>query len=141
MRLAVKYLTAFLALPAASRNRDQERDRNLDYGAAPDALAGRDQQLSVGAAERPEDRDRRVPHRAAADVPAPGRFPPHAIRLGDLRVGERQERSGAFAGFYPMVFFLRHEKIVQVNSGPDDFGVGAQYARRQCEQLGAPFRN
>jgi len=33
-----------------------------------------------------------------------------------------------------------HEKIVQVNSGPDDFGVGAQYARSQCEQLGAPFK-
>jgi hypothetical protein len=28
-----------------------------------------------------------------------------------------------------------------VNSGPDDFGVGAQYARSQCEQLGAPFKN
>ena len=48
--------------------------------------------------------------------------------------------SGNFAGFYPMTFFFRHEKIVQVNSGPDDFGVGAQYARSQCEQLGAPFK-
>jgi len=44
------------------------------------------------------------------------------------------------AGFYPMTFFFRNEKIVQVNSGPDDFGVGAQYARSQCEQLGAPFK-
>jgi len=48
--------------------------------------------------------------------------------------------SGNFAGFYPMTFFFRNEKIVQVNSGPDDFGVGAQYARSQCEQLGAPFK-
>ena len=51
-----------------------------------------------------------------------------------------KNRSGAFAGFYPMTVFFRHEKIVQVNGGPDDFGVGAQYARSQCEQLGAPFK-
>ena len=51
-----------------------------------------------------------------------------------------KNRSGAYAGFYPMTVFLRHEKIVQVNGGPDDFGVGAQYARSQCEQLGAPFK-
>jgi hypothetical protein len=40
-----------------------------------------------------------------------------------------------------MTFFFRHEKIVRVNSGPDDFGVvGSQYAREQCERLGAPFK-
>jgi|SRR5687767_3702934 hypothetical protein len=52
-----------------------------------------------------------------------------------------KNRAGAYAGFYPMVFFFRHEKIVHVNGGPDDFGVGAQYARSQCEQLGAPFKS
>jgi hypothetical protein len=51
-----------------------------------------------------------------------------------------RNRSGAYAGFYPMVVFMRNEKIVQVNGGPDDFGIGAQYARSQCESLGAPFR-
>jgi hypothetical protein len=51
-----------------------------------------------------------------------------------------KNRLGAFSGFYPMTFFIRHEKIVQVNGGPDDFGIGAQYARSQCEQLGAPFK-
>jgi hypothetical protein len=51
-----------------------------------------------------------------------------------------KNRSGAYAGFYPMTVFIRHEKIVQVNGGPDDFGIGAQYARSQCEQLGAPFK-
>jgi hypothetical protein len=50
-----------------------------------------------------------------------------------------KNRSGAYAGFYPMTVFIRNEKIVQVNGGPDDFGVGAQYARSQCKQLGAPF--
>ena len=42
---------------------------------------------------------------------------------------------------YPMTFFIRDEKIVAVNNGPDDFGIiGARYAREQCELLGAPFR-
>jgi hypothetical protein len=49
--------------------------------------------------------------------------------------------AGAYSGFYPMTVFIRNEKIVQVNGGPDDFGIGAQYARSQCEQLGAPFKN
>ncbi|HSA89719.1 MAG TPA: hypothetical protein VLF42_07475 [Burkholderiales bacterium] len=47
--------------------------------------------------------------------------------------------AGAYAGFYPVTFFFRHEKIVHVNGCPDDCGIGAEYARRQCEQLGAPF--
>ena len=51
-----------------------------------------------------------------------------------------KNRQGAYSGFYPMTFFFRHEKIAQVNGGPDDFGIGAQYARSQCEQLGAPFQ-
>ena len=52
-----------------------------------------------------------------------------------------KNRFGAYSGFYPMTFFFRHEKIVRVNSGPDDFGVvGSQYAREQCERLGAPFK-
>lgn len=52
-----------------------------------------------------------------------------------------KNRSGAYEGFYPMTFFLRDEKIVAVNNGPDDFGViGAQYAREQCAELGAPFK-
>ena len=39
-----------------------------------------------------------------------------------------------------MTVFLRNEKIVAVNNGPDDFGaIGATYARRQCSELGAPF--
>jgi hypothetical protein len=51
-----------------------------------------------------------------------------------------KNRSGAYDGFYPMTVFIRNEKIVAVNSGPDNFGpVGATYARRQCEELGAPF--
>ena len=52
-----------------------------------------------------------------------------------------KNRDGAYDGFYPMTFFIRNEKVVAVNNGPDDFGViGARYAREQCELLGAPFR-
>ena len=52
-----------------------------------------------------------------------------------------KNREGKFEGFYPMTFFIRDEKIVAVNNGPDDFGiVGSRYAREQCELLGAPFR-
>jgi hypothetical protein len=52
-----------------------------------------------------------------------------------------KNREGAYEGPYPMTFFIRDEKIVAVNNGPDDFGViGARYAREQCELLGAPFR-
>jgi hypothetical protein len=51
-----------------------------------------------------------------------------------------KNRQGAFDGFYPMTFFIRNERIVAVNNGPDNFGpVGATYARRQCKELGAPF--
>ena len=51
-----------------------------------------------------------------------------------------KNRSGAFDGFYPMVVFVRNDKIVHVNGGPDDNGViGARFARNQCKELGAPF--
>ena len=53
-----------------------------------------------------------------------------------------KNRSGVYDGFYPMTVFLRNEKIVAVNNGPDDFGViGAQFARQQCAELGAPFKS
>ena len=52
-----------------------------------------------------------------------------------------KNRSGGFDGFYPMTVFLRNDKVVAVNNGPDDFGViGAQYARQQCAELGSPFK-
>jgi hypothetical protein len=51
-----------------------------------------------------------------------------------------KNRSGAYDGFYPMTVFIRNEKVVAVNNGPDNFGpVGPAYARRQCAELGAPF--
>lgn len=50
-----------------------------------------------------------------------------------------KDKTGAFQGFYLMSFILREEKIVHVNGGPDDGAIiGPNYARKQCEQLGAP---
>jgi hypothetical protein len=46
-------------------------------------------------------------------------------------------KDGKLTGFYPMTFFIREEKIVAVNNGPDDAGlVASRYAREQCSQLG-----
>ena len=52
-----------------------------------------------------------------------------------------KNKQGAYDGFYPMSVFIRNEKIIHVNGGPDDSNiVGSRYAREQCEQLGAPFK-
>jgi hypothetical protein len=52
-----------------------------------------------------------------------------------------KDQSGALQGSYPMSFVLREEKIVHVNGGPDDGAIiGPNYARKQCEQLGAPAK-
>jgi hypothetical protein len=51
-----------------------------------------------------------------------------------------KNRQGVFDDMYPMTVFLRNEKIVAVNNGPDNFGPsGPLYARQQCKELGAPF--
>ena len=51
-----------------------------------------------------------------------------------------EKKDGKFAGFYPMTIFIRDEKIVAVNNGPDDFGlVASRLAREQCELLGSRF--
>jgi hypothetical protein len=53
-----------------------------------------------------------------------------------------KNRQGAFGDPYPMTVFIRNEKIIEVNNGPDNFGpVGPAYARRQCKELGAPFED
>ena len=52
-----------------------------------------------------------------------------------------KNKQGAYDGFYPMTFVMRNEKILHVNGGPDDANIiGSRYAREQCEQLGAPFK-
>lgn len=51
-----------------------------------------------------------------------------------------RNRNGVYEDLFPMVVFLRNEKIVAVNNPPDNFGPsGPLYARQQCKELGAPF--
>lgn len=50
-----------------------------------------------------------------------------------------KKKDGSFDDLYPMTVFIRNEKIVAVNNGPDNFGPsGPIYAKQQCKQLGAP---
>ncbi len=50
--------------------------------------------------------------------------------------------NGAWEDTFPMTVFIRNEKIVAVNNPPDSYGpAGPLYARRQCKELGAPFRD
>lgn len=53
-------------------------------------------------------------------------------------VNDKNSR-GAYDGFYPLVFFIRHGKIVAANGGEQDNIVGWRYARAGCNELGAPF--
>jgi hypothetical protein len=51
-----------------------------------------------------------------------------------------RNKAGQWQDTYPMVVFLRNEKIVYVNNSPDSYGPsGPLYAREQCKTLGAPF--
>lgn len=50
-----------------------------------------------------------------------------------------KDKAGDWQQAYPMSFVLREDRIVHVNGGPDDGAIiGPNYARKQCEQLGAP---
>jgi hypothetical protein len=50
-----------------------------------------------------------------------------------------KDKAGDWQPTYPMSFVLREDRIVHVNGGPDDGAIiGPNYARKQCEQLGAP---
>ena len=75
------------------------------------------------------------------------RSEPRQLYQRDTLVRERQYgwatcvwvnemKDGKLSGFYPMTVFMREEKIVAVNNGPDDPGiVASRYAREQCAQL------
>ena len=52
-----------------------------------------------------------------------------------VMVNDKNTR-GAYMGFTPGVYFIRDGKVVTHNGGPDDGPVGAEFARRQCKELG-----
>ena len=137
MRLAVLFLV-FLA--ACAEPVTKEETAGLDYGPRP--VRWQDEVKSYLGVRLTD------PKAAVVEVRTePQQMYQRAVAFRPMHYGwaacvwvNAQNRAGAYAGFYPLVFFFRHEKIGQVNGGPDDFGVGAQYARSQCEQLGAPFK-
>ena len=139
MRLAVLSIIAVL-LPACAAPVTKNETAGLDYGPRP--VRWQDEVKSYLAVRLTDPKAAIVEFRTE-----PQQMYQRAVAMRPMHFGwaacvwvNDKNRSGAYAGFYPMTFFFRHEKIVQVNGGPDDFGIGAQYARSQCEQLGAPFK-
>jgi len=142
MRFAVTYLAPLLAilLAACAKPVTKEEVAGLDYGPKP--TRWQEEVKSYLAVRLTDPKNAIVEFRSE-----PAQMYQRKVAMRDMHYGwavcvwvNDKNTSGNFAGFYPMTFFFRNEKIVQVNSGPDDFGIGAQYARSQCEQLGAPFK-
>ncbi|MGB7542013.1 MAG: hypothetical protein WBM28_08365 [Burkholderiales bacterium] len=51
-----------------------------------------------------------------------------------------KNRSGAFDGFRPIVFYINNGKVIAANGGAeDDPIIGPRYARAGCKELGAIF--
>jgi hypothetical protein len=140
MRLAVLSIMALALLAACAAPVTKDETAGLDYGPRP--VRWQDEVKSYLAVRLTDPKAAIVEFRTE-----PQQMYQRAVAMRPMHFGwaacvwvNDKNRSGAYAGFYPMTFFFRHEKIVQVNGGPDDFGIGAQYARSQCEQLGAPFK-
>ena len=143
MRVAVMFLAPLFALLLAACAAPVTKDEvaGLDYGPKP--TRWQEEVKSYLAVRLTDPKNAVIEFRTE-----PAQMYQRKVGLRDMHYGwavcvwvNDKNTSGNFAGFYPMTFFFRHEKIVKVNSGPDDFGIGAQYARSQCEQLGAPFKN
>jgi hypothetical protein len=140
MRVAVLAGIAFILSACAPAPVTKEETAGLDYGPRP--VRYQDDIRSYLKIRLTDPKDAIIEFRTE-----PQQMYQRQVALRPMHYGwavcvwvNDKNRSGAYSGFYPMTFFIRNEKIVQVNGGPDDFGVGAQYARSQCEQLGAPFK-
>ena len=141
MRIAVLSIPVLILLAACVPPVTKEETAGLDYGPRP--VRWKEEILSYLSVRLTDPKAAVVEFRTE-----PQQMYQRAVALRPMHYGwatcvwvNDKNPAGAYAGFYPMTVFIRNEKIVQVNGGPDDFGVGAQYARSQCEQLGAPFKN
>ena len=141
MRHVIPALIALLLAACAPAPVTKEETAGLDYGPKP--VRYQDEIRSYLRLRLTDPKDALIEFRSE-----PAQMYQRKVMHRDMHYGwatcvwvNDKNSAGAYQGFYPMTFFFRHEKIVQVNSGPDDFGIGAQYARSQCEQLGAPFKN
>ena len=140
MRLAVLSIMTLALLAACAAPVTKDETAGLDYGPRP--VRWKEEITSYLAVRLTDPKAAIIEFRTE-----PQQMYQRAVAMRPMHFGwaacvwvNDKNRSGAFSGFYPMTVFIRNEKIVQVNSGPDDFGIGAQYARSQCEQLGAPFK-
>ncbi len=139
MRLAVLFMIA-LTLVACAKPVTKDETVGLDYGPKP--VRWQEEIRSYLGVRLTDPKAAIVEFRTEPAQMYQRKTPAREMHYGwavCVWVNDKN-RSGAYSGYYPMTFFIRNEKIVQVNSGPDDFGIGAQYARSQCEQLGAPFK-
>jgi len=117
----------------------QEEMRAFDYGPRPDNY---EQLIRDYLKERLTD-----PTNAVVEFRAgPKELYQQQTSLRDLQWGwgvcvwiNDKNTRGTYDGFYPMAFFIRNGKIVGVNGGEDDNIIGARYARKDCNELGAPF--
>ena len=141
MRLAISLITLLALAACAPAPVTKNETEGLDYGPRP--VRYQDEIRSYLSVRLKDPKAAIIEFRSE-----PQQMYQRKVALRNMHYGwaacvwvNDKNSSGAYQGFYPMTFFFRHEKIVQVNSGPDDFGVGAQYARSQCGQLGAPFKN
>ena len=139
MRLAVLLMIPVALLAACAAPVTKQETEGLNYGERP--VRWKEEITSYLAVRLTDPKSAIVEFRTE-----PQQMYQRAVAMRPMHFGwatcvwvNDKNRSGAYAGFYPMTVFIRNEKIVQVNGGPDDFGIGAQYARSQCEQLGAPF--
>jgi hypothetical protein len=139
MRLVIPALIALLLAACAPAPVTKEETAGLDYGPKP--VRWQDEIKSYLSVRLTDPKAAIVEFRTE-----PAQMYQRAVWPRPMHYGwascvwvNDKNTAGAFAGFYPMTVFIRNEKIVQVNGGPDDFGIGAQYARSQCKQLGAPF--
>ena len=139
MRHAISAMIALLLAACAPAPVTKYETAGLDYGPKP--VRWQDEIRSYLRLRLTDPKDALIEFRSE-----PQQMYQRKVAMRDMHYGwatcvwvNDKNRLGAYSGYYPMVFFLRHEKIVQVNGGPDDFGVGAEYARSQCKQLGAPF--
>ena len=140
MRLAIILFISLLAAACAPAPVTKEETAGLDYGPRP--VRYQDEIRSYLAVRLTDPKSAIIEFRTE-----PQQMYQRQVALRPMHYGwavcvwvNDKNSAGAYSGFYPMTVFIRNEKIVQVNSGPDDFGIGAQYARSQCEQLGAPFK-
>ena len=139
MRKALLVVSA-LALAACNTTVSKEEMSSVDYGPAP--TRWKEEIRSYLSIRLVSPKDAVVEYRTE-----PKQLYQRKTPVRDLQYGwavcvwvNDKNKQGAYEGFYPMSVFLRDEKIVAVNNGPDDFGaIGARYAREQCAQLGAPF--